>query len=85
MLEGTFNNDDLCSDLVGGLYEGFDCPDIEKNGMLVWSDPWHPRGWELTEGFVKKWGFLIRGCREMIEATNTWRSERAEEPLVVEL
>lgn len=85
MLEGTIDHDDLCSDVIGGLYEGYKDTDIEKNGMLVWSDPWDVTGWELTDGFVKKWGFLVHGCQDMIEATNKWRAARAEEPLVIEL
>jgi hypothetical protein len=84
-LQDTFDNDELCLDMVGGLHGGYDHPGVEKNGMLVWFDPWDVRGWELTEGFVKKWGFLIKGCREAVEATNMWRSRRTEEPLVVEL
>jgi hypothetical protein len=80
-----FDDDELRSDLIGGLYGAWDSSIIEKNGMLVWSDPWDVRGWELTEGFVKKWGFLIRGCREMIQATNAWRLARSEEPLAIEI
>jgi hypothetical protein len=34
---------------------------------------------------VRKWGFLLRGCGEIIEVTNRWRAVRDEEPLVVEV
>jgi Domain of unknown function (DUF3425) len=84
-LEGTFDHDDLCTDVIGGLYNSYEDTDIEKNGLLVWSDPWDVTGWELTEGFVKKWDFLVRGCHGMIAATNKWRASRAEEPLVIEM
>jgi hypothetical protein len=83
--ESTIDHDDLCTDVMGGLYDPHKVTDIEKNGMLVWSDPWDVTGWELTEGFVKKWGFLVRGCHDMIAATNKWRATRAEEPLVIEV
>lgn len=84
-LEGTFDHDSLCSDVIGGLYEGWKDTDIETNGMLVWSDPWDVNGWELTEGFVKKWGCLVQGCHGMIAATNRWRALRGDKPLAVEL
>jgi hypothetical protein len=84
-LAGKFDNDDLCADLVGGLYDGFGNGDIANNGLIVWTDPWHPSGWEITAGFARKWAILIEGCSEMMEATNRWRALREEEPLVVEL
>ncbi|CAK7200945.1 hypothetical protein SEUCBS139899_003645 [Sporothrix eucalyptigena] len=79
---GQWDPDDLCCDLLGGLYEGFN--DVERRGMIVWSDPWRPEGWEVTAGFARKWGFLLRGCGELLAATDRWRAERGEEPLVVE-
>jgi hypothetical protein len=80
---GKFDVDDLCCDLVGGLYEGFN--DVEGRGIMVWGEPWSQDGWEVSEGFVRKWGFLLKGCRELIEATNRWRESRGEERLVVDI
>lgn len=54
-------------------------------GMLIWGEPWRIDGWEVTEGFLRKWGWLLKGCDEMIEASNRWRGLRGEEPLVVEV
>lgn len=71
--------DALCEDLCGGLYEGFD--DCERRGMLVWADPWRVESWEITEGFVRKWGFLLRGCGATMRATDRWRVSRGEEPM----
>jgi hypothetical protein len=82
-LQGTYDQDELCLDLCGGLYEGFD--EIEMRGMLVWADPWRSDGWEVTEGFVKKWGFMLRGCGSLIDATNRYRTSRGEDRLVVEV
>jgi hypothetical protein len=87
---GEFDGMELCDDIVGGLYQGFGSQGygsqrIENNGMLVWSDPWHVSGWELTDGFVKKWSLLLRGCWDMVQATNHWREIRGEEPLAVQL
>jgi hypothetical protein len=83
--QGSYDKHKLGCDLFGALYEGYQDSGGERAGLLVWSDPWDVRGWEVTEGFVKKWGFLLKGCHEMIEATNMWRSARKEDPLVVEL
>jgi hypothetical protein len=79
----SFDQDDLCVDLVAGLFEGYG--DDELRCIVAWSDPWHPRGWEVTEGFLKKWGCLLRGCRDMLEHTNRWRSLRHEDALVWEV
>ncbi|TVY83325.1 hypothetical protein LSUE1_G001754 [Lachnellula suecica] len=80
---GRFDEDDLCCDMTGGLYEGFD--DVQLRGMLVWSDPWCADGWEVTEGFARKWGFLLKGCEALIEATNKYRVSRNEDRLIVEV
>jgi hypothetical protein len=80
---GRYDEDELCRDLCGGLYDGFD--EVELRGILVWSDPWCVEGWEVTEGFARKWGFLLRGCGRMIEASNRWREGRGESRLVVEV
>lgn len=54
-------------------------------GIVAWSDPWLPCGWEITEGFARKWSFLLKGCSDVVFAANQWRERRDEEPLVVEI
>ncbi|KAJ2994515.1 hypothetical protein NUW58_g1534 [Xylaria curta] len=76
------SEDDFCEDVMGGLFEGFN--DIEINGLLVWGEPWSETGWEVTPGFAKKWGFLLKGCDTLIEATNRYREARGEDRLVIE-
>ncbi|KAK9797876.1 putative BZIP domain-containing protein [Seiridium cardinale] len=78
---GTFDEDDLWADCIGGLYEGFPDDEIERRGIVAWSPPWEITGWEMSEGFVKKWGWLFKGLSGPLEATNRWRMERGEEPL----
>ncbi|KAL6853172.1 hypothetical protein J3F83DRAFT_756443 [Trichoderma novae-zelandiae] len=56
-----------------------------ETGILSWSDPWEITGWEFTERFVTKWGFLLQGCPDVVAAANNWRAMRGEDPLVVEL
>ncbi|KAF6799588.1 hypothetical protein CSOJ01_12401 [Colletotrichum sojae] len=77
----SFDHSKLCMDLVG-CQEG---QAGDQPGIIAWSDPWHPDGWEVTEKFVEKWGFLLKGCEDHMRATNRWRAMRDEEPLVWEL
>ena len=79
---GTFDEDDLWADCIGGLYEGFPDDEIERRGIVAWSPPWDITGWEMTEGFLEKWGWLFNGLPGALEATNRWRMERGEDPLV---
>ncbi|KAM0191007.1 hypothetical protein ACHAPA_002841 [Fusarium lateritium] len=77
---GTFDEDELWDDCIGGLYEGYPDDEMERRGMIAWSPPWDISGWEMSEGFVKKWGWLFKGLPGPLEATNRWRVERGEEP-----
>ncbi|RDW73409.1 hypothetical protein BP6252_07316 [Coleophoma cylindrospora] len=78
---GTFDEDALWSDVIGGLFEGFPGSEIEQRGVIAWSPPWHVSGWEVSEGFLRRWGWSLKGCEDMLDATNKWRSMRGEEPL----
>ena len=71
--EGTYDANALCLDVLGLFhgYEGREC-----NGAMVWGDPWDLGNWEVSEGFVGKWGWLLKGCQELVEATNYWRGRR---------
>lgn len=82
---GTFDEDELWSDTVGGLFEGFPASESERRGVIAWSPPWHVRGWEMSEGFLRKWGWSMVGCEDVLEATNKWRNQRGEEPLVLKI
>ncbi|MCJ1240098.1 hypothetical protein MMC14_008098 [Varicellaria rhodocarpa] len=89
---GSYNPGELCLDLVGEInrHQCNECQTCckgngDRKGWIVWSDPWEFSGWEVTEGFVRKWGWVIQGCYDIIESSNRWRIERGEEPLIVEL
>ncbi|WYZ36515.1 hypothetical protein EsH8_II_000021 [Colletotrichum jinshuiense] len=56
---GTFDEDELWADCIGGLYEGFPDDEIKRRGIIAWSPPWDIVGWEISEGFLEKWG-----CRD---------------------
>ncbi|KUL86975.1 hypothetical protein ZTR_05746 [Talaromyces verruculosus] len=75
--------DDLCSDFLGGAFEGAN--DIHKRGLVLWGEPWSPDGWELSENFIRKWWFLLQGCADMLVSTNTWREARGERKLAMKL
>lgn len=53
----------------------------EWAGLAIWGDPWDPRSWEVSVPFLKKWGWLLKACPEILEATNYWRRTRGEEPI----
>ncbi|PYH85224.1 hypothetical protein BO82DRAFT_275506, partial [Aspergillus uvarum CBS 121591] len=53
----------------------------EYSGIIIWSDPWDPSGWEITEPFSRSWEWVLRGCWEIFHSTNAWRARRNEEPL----
>ncbi|KAI2467243.1 hypothetical protein F4781DRAFT_322935 [Annulohypoxylon bovei var. microspora] len=79
---GTFDEDELWEDCSGGLYEGFPDDEVERRGIIAWSPPWDITGWEMTAGFLRKWGWVFKGLPGALEATNRWRIERGEEPFV---
>ncbi|KFY07444.1 hypothetical protein V492_07138 [Pseudogymnoascus sp. VKM F-4246] len=81
---GSFDEDDLWADCIGGLYEGYPDDEMERRGMIAWSPPWDISGWEMSEGFLRKWGWILKGLPGPLAATNRWRVERGEEPLVYE-
>jgi len=82
---GTYDSNDMRRDLLGGLWEGWPSSDCERRGLIAWSTPWEIGGWEVSEGFLKKWGWLLKGCEGVMEATNRWRALRGEEPLAIEI
>ncbi|EXJ87245.1 hypothetical protein A1O3_04204 [Capronia epimyces CBS 606.96] len=91
--QGSFDEDDLCLDILGTVsikQAGLNRPsdpfrqDLDtsgdRKGIVVWGEPWSVSSWEVEEGFVKKWGWLIgHGCEELHRSTNKWRWYRGAE------
>ncbi|CAG8980977.1 hypothetical protein HYALB_00011086 [Hymenoscyphus albidus] len=73
----SFDEAELCHAMRG------QAPD-HNPGLLVWSDPWDPTGWEVTDEFLKTWGWVIISCSDLLHSTNTWRARRGEKPLSLE-
>lgn len=63
-----FNDCDLCTDIMD--------PSGGDVGMVIWGDPWLPSSWEVSEFFVKKWFWVMKGCPEIIQSSNVWRARR---------
>ncbi|KAK7978051.1 hypothetical protein PG996_004097 [Apiospora saccharicola] len=80
---GELDIDELENDCTGGMCDGLVRTD--EPGVIVWRDPWRTDGWEVSAGFFQKYKGLLRGCWDILESTNRWRSLRGDEPLVIEL
>ena len=77
ILAGDFEEEtQLCLDMKG---DG--SPKTASSGIVVWSDPWDPEGWEVTEPFARYWGWVIKDCSDLAKSTNQWRAKRNERPL----
>ncbi|KAH7011054.1 hypothetical protein EDB80DRAFT_571700 [Ilyonectria destructans] len=77
---GMLDDDELCCDILG-LHEG----DLsESPAMIVWGEASDCNSWEVNPAFLRKWGWVVRGCPRIIEATNKWRINRGEKPIVFE-
>ncbi len=83
LTQRSYDEDEMCSDMLGSLFRGY--KGSERRGLIVWGDPWDTSAWEVSDGFARKWSFLLKGCRELVEASNKWREIRGEEMLVVEV
>ncbi|KAF3397457.1 hypothetical protein DPV78_008140 [Talaromyces pinophilus] len=75
---------DFCADMLGSM---FSHPSSNQtgSGFMVWGESWLVESWEMSEGFVRKYAWLLEDerCEDMIRATNRWRERRGEELLVV--
>lgn len=70
--EDYIDEDDLCRDTVDvGAGAG-----VGKAALMVWGEPWDPRGLEATEPLLRRCGWLLVGCAENLEGTNHWRQTR---------
>jgi hypothetical protein len=78
-LSPQIDRDELCDDVLGGLYEGFN--NVAGRGVILWGEPWRVEAWEVSEGFARRWGALLLrdSCDELLEATQRFREVRGEE------
>ncbi|KAM5343213.1 hypothetical protein ACJ41O_014179 [Fusarium nematophilum] len=78
---GEVDEDVLCCDLLDVVTS----QQRDDAYLIVWGDPSDVYGWEVSVGFLRKWGWLLRGCPELIESTNRWRMKRGEARLNIEV
>ncbi|KAI3071518.1 hypothetical protein CBS147353_6424 [Aspergillus niger] len=71
-----YDDEQLCIDIMG-----FWNPDP---ALLVWGQPWDIANWEMSEAYVKKWGWTVQDCPELFKSTNRWRAQRGEKPLLLQ-
>ncbi|PLB52107.1 hypothetical protein P170DRAFT_401977 [Aspergillus steynii IBT 23096] len=76
LAQDVIDEDDLCHDLMAF----WDTRNTQAT-LLVWGQPWEPRNWEVTEGFARKWGWLLLGSPEALVASDSWRRRRGERGL----
>ncbi|KZM25232.1 uncharacterized protein EKO05_0007382 [Ascochyta rabiei] len=72
-LEGEISTDLLDVD---------EAQDVRPN-LIVWGDAADPGAWEATMPFLRKWGWLVRGCEGLLESTNHWREKRGDRKLMI--
>ncbi|KAE8139409.1 hypothetical protein BDV38DRAFT_291450 [Aspergillus pseudotamarii] len=77
-VQDEIDDEELCHDLMAFWDTRNTSP-----MLLVWGPSWVPENWEMTPAFVKKWGFLLGGCEELLQSTNSWRLKRGERPLFI--
>jgi Domain of unknown function (DUF3425) len=75
-MDGQYDDYELCKD----LFEECD-PKTGKPGLIIWGDPWDAHGFELSDHFVKKWGWMFKECVDICQSTNHWRAQRGEKPI----
>ncbi len=76
----SYDEYELCNDLV----DFCDVPS-ERTGLVVWGEPWDPSGWEISQSFLRRWGWVVKGCEDLLVSTSYWRKQRGEDPLVFKL
>ncbi|KAM0451914.1 hypothetical protein ACHAO4_005873 [Trichoderma viride] len=78
-MEGTCDLPEKRTNALPGSKDSDDAPD--RRGLILWGEPYQRDSWEVTPGFLRKWWWVVKGCGELIESTNRWRTVRGERPL----
>ncbi|KAL3445248.1 hypothetical protein BJX65DRAFT_282056 [Aspergillus insuetus] len=76
ILASEYDDDELCVDIMA-----FWNSNDEDPGLIIWGQPWDLRNWELSEEFLRKWGWTVQECPQLLHSTNSWRSLRGEKRL----
>lgn len=76
---GHLDDDQLCLEMLEADKRDLD----EKPALIVWGDSSNPYAWEASVPFLRKWGWLVQGCHDLLESTNYWRGQRGERTLTM--
>ena len=78
---GLLDDDDLCCDVLE-LWAS----DLESRpSLVIWGESSDWRSWEASPSFMRKWGWLLRDCPEIVSATNFWREKRGQQRLTASI
>ncbi|KAI9147164.1 hypothetical protein HJFPF1_13196 [Paramyrothecium foliicola] len=77
----TFDVDEFCVEVFhpGAAGNGLE----DTPALIVWDTTASIRGWEANVPFLKKYGWLLTGCQELLRATNDWRMRRGDKVLKI--
>ncbi|KAJ2904804.1 hypothetical protein MKZ38_007160 [Zalerion maritima] len=53
--------------------------------FIVWGESHDPFAWEVSQEFVTKWGWIVKGCDDLRKSTDAWRARRGESGVVWEV
>ncbi|KAH8747598.1 hypothetical protein F5883DRAFT_437129, partial [Diaporthe sp. PMI_573] len=53
--------------------------------LIICAEPSNPHGWEVSLALLRKWGWLLEGCEDILEATNYWREKRGEKKVIFKI
>jgi hypothetical protein len=68
-----YDDVEICNDFLGGQ--------SGNSGLIIWGEPWDASGFEVSEHFARKWGWMFKECTELFRSTDHWRIQRGEKPL----
>lgn len=80
LCRGSYDQDALVRDLVGWPNDEHG----DRDGLLVWGQPYRTDSWEASEAFLRRYSALLPGCTSLIASSNRWRNARGESPLRIE-
>lgn len=72
----VLDEDELCDDLYGA------CGSSGEAGLRIWGEAWDPSAYEASEKVIRKWGWMVKECPDIIESSNYWRRQRGEKAIV---
>ncbi|KAF5687635.1 hypothetical protein FCIRC_2341 [Fusarium circinatum] len=77
----VIDEDELCIDILGLMSS----QGLDDAYLIVWGEAHEEMSWEVSVGFLKKWGWLLKGCPKLVESTNHWRQQRGEAKLNIQV